>query len=900
VGLDPAPFIMSGVPRRVVERRPFGYDDCKQQPSRSGGWAPMSAVRSSASVRRVAAVGFIALLTVFASACGGGGGTAPSPTLPPTPPPPPPPPPPQPSSPVVQFAGAQSAARLDETSARAFAADLQSTLRIINELPRGLGVSVLGITQLDLVMNGPGGGTADRTAVLNGGVGWYSSNFHDYVDYNGKTYNGRFTQLMPSTPQLVEWTAEFTALRVTDANSDRRVTGSVHEAPAVSGQANETVLVANLVVEDLDAGDSVWADGVTITLTRAGLVLEETTTGRFYRSADGYVDLSSDGAQIYNGRAYPEEGGTLYFDGANAAGGLVPLPARYFAIVLDADHDGEFERFARLSWDSFLTPAGRATPYVDTHSRAIANAGTSRSLAPGDTAVLEGVLSHDADGSFLAGDWTLAIKPAGSTATLARSDARARLTPDVEGEYLLKLHVHDPDGDAYDSVLLTAGNPAGDFRMYLDRPPPVPLGTAVTLDASMSRTRQSVADVHWHWALKAPPGSGAALTSTSMATTSLLPDVAGFYALDVDDDFTSFIERTVSFGLDFDFERVAHLTTTLEPFGRPIVADFDGDGDADLASLAVVSGTEVALAFYENLGDHEFAETLFALGAVVQSELTSGDLDGNGLLDTVAAWGTTLLIARGGASPKLETMTLTPSTGCTGGELTTAIADANADGRDDLIVTDGCSKTVTVWLQGLTGALGPAATHPVPELGTWSVAIGDLNHDDRADLAISGGAGDQIVHVVLATSGGGYSLARTFTDVPAYGMLITDMNGDGLPDLLLGEGLRVTVVAQLPNGTLGAPEHHATGGGIPWAPLSAGDIDGNGLPDVFISDTTAYGIGLQRSVGTFEFVWLPVPQLATPWHSTATVADLDGDGRPDLVRDPSGGVGFEVWLGAPR
>ena len=65
-----------------------------------------------------------------------------------------------------------------------------------------------------------------------------------------------------------------------------------------------------------------------------------------------------------------------------------------------------------------------------------------------------------------------------------------------------------------------------------------------------------------------------------------------------------------------------------------------------------------------------------------------------------------------------------------------AVADANGDGRPDLIVANRGSSTVSVLLGNGNGTFGPQQTYQTGGSPT-SIAVGDLNGDGVPDLAIA-------------------------------------------------------------------------------------------------------------------------------------------------------------------
>ncbi|MCZ6729621.1 MAG: PKD domain-containing protein [SAR324 cluster bacterium] len=92
------------------------------------------------------------------------------------------------------------------------------------------------------------------------------------------------------------------------------------------------------------------------------------------------------------------------------------------------------------------------------NSAPVANAGPDQSVTVGDTVLLDGSLSSDADGDPLTFLWSLAAVPSGSTAMLSDSTVvNPAFVPDAEGAYTLTLMVNDGTEDsAPDSMTVTA------------------------------------------------------------------------------------------------------------------------------------------------------------------------------------------------------------------------------------------------------------------------------------------------------------------------------------------------------------------------------------------------------------------------------------------------------------
>jgi chitinase len=144
------------------------------------------------------------------------------------------------------------------------------------------------------------------------------------------------------------------------------------------------------------------------------------------------------------------------------------------------------------------------------------------------TVTLDGRASYEPLGRPLAYAWVLVEKPAGSVAALSNATrAVPSFEADVEGRYVARLTVTAPDDvTAADEVAITVVNPTpvadpgGDRDAYV--------GDAVTLAANA--VDEDGEPITYAWTLVSrPEASAAALSATGTATTTLVPDVAGWY-----------------------------------------------------------------------------------------------------------------------------------------------------------------------------------------------------------------------------------------------------------------------------------------------------------------------------------------------------------------------------------
>jgi hypothetical protein len=218
------------------------------------------------------------------------------------------------------------------------------------------------------------------------------------------------------------------------------------------------------------------------------------------------------------------------------------------------------------------------------------------------------------------------------------------------------------------------------------------------------------------------------------------------------------------------------------------VADFNGDGKAD---LAIVLGGSNQVAALLGDGTGHFAE---APGSPFVTDknpnfVAIGDFNTDGFSDIAVAnfGGDNVTVLLGNGSGEFSYAPNSPfPVGRSPNEI--AIADFNGDGVVDLATANANGTSVTILLSDDHGGFSQPAGSPfATAISAESIASGDFNGDGNADLVVAGGfdpAGQLVVY--LGDGHGGFSLSPGVpfgVGADPWSIAVGDFNRDGKSDL---------------------------------------------------------------------------------------------------------------------
>jgi hypothetical protein len=793
---------------------------------------------------------------------------------------------------------------------------------ITDELPEG---------PLDETITGNGGGSARIRGTIANGTGSLTIEYNDFTE-DGTSFQGSetLTILVRRTLQAGSVRRNFHALRVRADDLQVTIDGSLTRTDSTVG---------NFVSSQWDiSGDVVLTQSASSQVRVASLSLRRTLerfgpfnvfptlqgTAKVFESTLGSVDVSIDmpirfAAQEPQTDAFA--GSLLAIGAGDSRLWVSPLSTGHVAVELGPSGASKPTRSIVYRWDdAFERAAGASRSSPQTISTVRSDLLEARVGSP---VPLESRFSEGANGEFVTSQWSLVLSPPGSQAVLSDElTTRAALLPDVEGNYLLRLQTSDSTGSGSDYVAVYARVPNGSdpiFGPVLHRVLPpymkVAANSLVQLDGSRSYMNDASAVQSPTWTLF-PSTQTTPLTTNGFTTE---------FTTQADQDYLAAFMRTgdlagpvgarneiwiattgnVSFAqpVGFDTENAPAGTT---PF---TLADIDSNGTVDLlerTDFATGGTARLRVLLNKGAGRFDWHPVTFDGGAMSPVDVSAlpVDLNADGKLDIVVPGLTAMgVFTQTQANPLSFVYRQLPRAVDCGGfaagkPISFTVLDVDRDGRKDIVSESACGlgplefyRNDPLSADGFAPAVEIAA--PAGSGALFRIAAGDVDgdgHDDLLGVDNLDGTTHLVVwrnlpnaqFEVLSTT------AMTGNQVSArVPIWIVDLNADGDQDVVFNGNAGIVVGFGDGSGsfTFSAPLPGLVAGSSFGEHVMFVDLDHDGRLDI------ANQISWARQ--------LPGNQFARGRRyassiGPAQIADMNGDGRPDLVSYNGPRISFAI------
>lgn len=345
----------------------------------------------------------------------------------------------------------------------------------------------------------------------------------------------------------------------------------------------------------------------------------------------------------------------------------------------------------------------------------------------------------------------------------------------------------------------------------------------------------------------------------------------------------------------------AYNKGTAEAYSTVAIGDVTGDGRPD----AVVGGGDGHVSVWSTDGRLELDKDTGA-GAVHASPVLV-DLNGDGRLDILAANTGGVVMGFTGSGTQLFWVHDDCSKPQCGVFATPTVTDLDHDGRLDVIATSW-DHQVHAW--NLDGHELPGFPRFLYDTQWSSPAVADIDGDGWNEIIFFGDMGayptapyppGALLWIIRHDGSVQPGFPRSVPGVPIWSSpAVVDLDGDGSLDIVAGTGTDA-----LNYGSAAGKRVHAFnryGDELPGWPVATnaqimaspaiGDVDGDGRPDVVTvgEDGLVYA---HRADGSL--LWTSCNMSNQPpstachqiygTHGSATIADVDGDGRLDVIAD---------------
>ena len=231
-----------------------------------------------------------------------------------------------------------------------------------------------------------------------------------------------------------------------------------------------------------------------------------------------------------------------------------------------------------------------------------------------------------------------------------------------------------------------------------------------------------------------------------------------------------------------------------------------------------------------------------------------------------------------------------------------AVSDFDGDGKPDVAITNRTSQTLAVYRNISTaGSIGTSSlAGPVnfpTQADPFSAMVGDMDGDGKPDLIVPN-AISSTVSVFRNTSSSGTISFATRVDFAAGNnplrSAIRDLDGDGKPELAVCNRFsnsisvykNISIPGAFTSTSFAAPVNFITGS-EPYS-VAVADLDGDGKPEMVAVNNLSNSVSVYKNTSTTGIIdassFAPKVDFITGNRPNGiAIGDLDGDSKVDIV-----------------
>lgn len=615
------------------------------------------------------------------------------------------------------------------------------------------------------------GGSVTLTAVLVANEYRVTVVFDEFVE-EGITASGILSQRILDRNigpddrifSKVAGTLEVQRLRLTSREFDFELSGILQ-----SLSPSSDVLLANILAKDMATGASGMLQDFRLELAvnqvyPNSLPVFTKMSGAIYDSLEGRLDIETveplfdfdlkthsglDSDLLWTGT----HSGLVRFRGSEEFL-LASLSGRYAALVFDENADGTYEMGKRVTWRALNDL--EELPTVGNGVAPIANTGGTWGRRVGMTTSLHGLFSHDDDNNYLRHQWKLVYAPNQSRAPQQVEDAFLTFVPDIAGDYVYELTVDDGEHQSNTRMSFRVGEQPDskvDKTRFLMEPnieitPLSDDGSRFIVDFGSRLTSPEAEASSSDWQIFSRGlSTDVTLTTNADGLTAIVESetpIAGAY--DIHALLGSTSHSTIA-TVDIGVWQSTRIDPPLFDLKSVYVADLNLDQANDL--LVISKGLYQAVEIWMAKEDGGYLPERYEPADYIES-LHVAELREGEPAKIILQEGTEIRIHDGasfgqaGAGHALQQF----DHGCGIGYYPArniGTGDYDGDGLQDLLAIHPCLPYLIVWQQAHNGSFVAPVQLALGDRTIEFAQFGDVNHDGRVDLAISGASAFKVM-----------------------------------------------------------------------------------------------------------------------------------------------------------